>query len=74
MFILEGSGWGECLKTHILDLEEQSKALIASEREKEILKLHVLTEKAAKDIIDTIVNEPIYEMKDNFWKSISFPY
>ena len=50
-------------------LEKITKAA----REKEINKLEELTKKAFYDTAEEIINDPVYQIKDNFWESINGP-
>lgn len=55
-------------------MQQQLKSLINNAREKEIDKLQVLTQHAAKNNIEEIINAPIYELNPNFWEEIRVPY
>jgi hypothetical protein len=46
---------------------------IQAAREKEINKLQELTKKAFYDTAEEIINDPVYQLKDNFWVEISGP-
>lgn len=72
--IFEGSGWGDQVLAHQNDVNQQMKSLIANAREKEIDKLQVLTQQAAKNNIEEIINTPIYELNPTFWEEIRTPY
>ena len=71
--VVEGSGWGQQAVMHEADLNQQLKALIEQAREKEIDKLQMLTQKAAKDNLEQIINGPIYELNPSFWEEIKTP-
>jgi len=42
-------------------------------REKEVEKLQTLTKKAFYDTAEEIISDPVYNLKDDFWKSINEP-
>lgn len=42
-------------------------------REKEMEKLKELTKKAFYDTVEEIINDPVYQLKDNFWDEIGEP-
>lgn len=42
-------------------------------REKEIEKLQTLTKKAFYNTAEEIISDPVYNLKDGFWKSINGP-
>lgn len=48
--------------------------MIDHAREKEIDKLQLLTQQAAKDNIEQIINEPVYELNLDFWEEIRVKY
>jgi hypothetical protein len=48
--------------------------LIRAAREKEIDKLHTLTQESAKQELEEIINKPIHELDPNFWDQIREPY
>jgi hypothetical protein len=48
--------------------------LITNARDKEIDKLQVLTQQAAKDNLEQIINGPVYELNPDFWEEIRVPY
>jgi Root hair defective 3 GTP-binding protein (RHD3) len=72
--VVDGSGWGEQLLAHETELSMQLRALIANAREKELDKLQVLTQQAAKDNLEQIINGPIYELNAEFWDEIRGPF
>ena len=47
--------------------------IIGVARDKEITKLNDLTKKAFYETAEEIINDPIYELNDNFWVKISDP-
>lgn len=48
--------------------------MINNAREKEIDKLQMLTQQAAKDNLEQIINKPIYECEPEFWDKMRGPY
>ena len=52
---------------HEAELSQQLRSLINNAREKEIDKLQMLTQQAAKDNLEQIINKPIYELQPDFW-------
>ncbi len=72
--ILDGSGWGEHVLNHETDLTMQLRTFINNARDKEIDKLKHLTQQAAKDNLEQIINGPIYELNPEFWEEIRTPY
>ena len=59
---------------HEAELAQQLRSLINNAREKEIDKLQMLTQQAAKDNLEQIINKPIYELEPEFWDNIRQPY
>lgn len=59
---------------HETELQLQLRALINNAREKEIDKLQMLSQQAAKDSLERIINGPIYELNSEFWEEIRKPY
>jgi hypothetical protein len=48
--------------------------LIDNARDIEINKLQILTQQAAKDNLEEIINKPIYDINEDFWKQINEPF
>lgn len=71
---MEGSGWEEQVLLHEADVRQQLKSLVQNAKEKEVDKLQILTQQAAKNNIETIINEPIYNLNPQFWEEIREPY
>lgn len=40
----------------------------------ELLKLREQQQNYSKELIEDIVNKPIYELRDNFWEEIRVPF
>ena len=59
---------------HEAELSQQLRSLINNAREKEIDKLQMLTQQAAKDNLEQIINKPIYELEPNFWEQMRTPF
>jgi len=59
---------------HEAELSQQLRSLINNAREKEIDKLQMLTQQAAKDNLEQIINKPIYELEPNFWEQMRGPF
>jgi hypothetical protein len=59
---------------HEAELFQQLRSLINNAREKEIDKLQMLTQQAAKDNLEQIINKPIYELEPNFWDQMRGPF
>jgi hypothetical protein len=72
--IIENSGWGEQVHQHEQELEGQLRAIIKSQRDREIEKMEKITMKATFETIEEIVNGPIYELRNDFWVEIREPY
>jgi len=56
------------------ELKAQLKHNIMELREKELHKLATITEKAVCDQLENIINDPIYNLDDDFWNKIKNPY
>ena len=56
------------------ELAGQLQSLINSAREKELDKLKMLTQQAAKDNLEQIINKPIYSLDHDFWDQMRVPY
>lgn len=69
--IIEGSGWEERVQQQNEELKRQLWQQVQHIREKEIGKLKSLTLKATFETIDEIVNEPCYQVDDDFWELIN---
>ena len=72
--VIENAGWSSQISIHEADVNQQLRSLINNAREKEIDKLQVLTQTAAKNNIEEIINAPIYELNPTFWEEIRVPY
>ena len=72
--VIENAGWSSQVTIHEADVTQQLRSLINNAREKEIDKLQVLTQTAAKNNIEEIINTPIYELNPTFWEEIRVPY
>lgn len=59
---------------HEVELINQLNSLTKNQREREMDKMHGITTKATYDTIEEIVNPPIYQLSNNFWKEIREPY
>mmetsp|Transcript_696 Transcript_696/g.853 ORF Transcript_696/g.853 Transcript_696/m.853 type:complete len:214 (+) Transcript_696:887-1528(+) len=71
--IIDGTGWGDRVVQHLDDLVTFMDNERDTMRNKEIDKLQSLTTKATFETIEEIVNDPIYNLDDDFWKNISYP-
>ena len=71
--IVTGTDWGEKVRATESELLSQMRQQIDRLRDQEIEKLHNLTIKNTQDTIEELVNYPIYQIKDDFWKSIEVP-
>ena len=72
--IVDGTNWGEQVLAHEAELSQQLRSLINNAREKELDKLQMLTQQAAKDNLEQIINKPIYELHPDFWEQMRAPY
>lgn len=72
--IIENSGWGDQVAQHQNELKAQLTTILNNQREKEIEKLYTLTTKATFDTVEEIINDPVYNLNDNFWDDIKEPY
>jgi hypothetical protein len=58
---------------HEAELSQQLRSLINNARDKEIDKLQMLTQQAAKDNLEQIINKPIYDLQPDFWEQMRNP-
>jgi hypothetical protein len=72
--IVDGTSWGQQVIADEAELASQIYSLINNAREKEIDKLQMLTQLAAKDSLEQIINKPIYDLDSDFWEQMRVPF
>lgn len=63
-----GHSWEEHEEKYQSSLNEICDQTINEARENEISKLRNLTLNATEATLEELINEPIYDLKDNFWQ------
>lgn len=72
--IVDGTSWGQQVIADEAELASQIQSLVNNAREKEIDKLQMLTQLAAKDSLEQIINKPIYDLDSDFWEQMRVPF